>query len=350
MYRRTLDVRSGVGQLMHAQAAGLRAAGARIRMACRRGRLRYFVRTGWLARRVSGRGVAAPNRDRTRFLIDHELEIPRADLYFAHGLIGEAMRLQLRPDWAGLHERERAFFHALDATTPIVTCSELMKTALAEHYAVDPARVAVFYPGCRADTFAVSRVSALRAAARRALGLDGAVPLIGFVTSGDFQNRGLDIFLAAAVRIREAVPEAKFLVVGSKRLPDWAGNHPLVAAGHVSHRPKSRHPDLWMGALDIFLYPSRFDAFGIVVAEAQALGIPIVTSRRVGAAECLPPDYAPWLIDVPNCDELAALTLRLIEDAGVRRALAVAGATSSAEFSRDRYVADCVRTILAQNP
>ena len=350
MYRRTLDVRSGVGQLMHAQALGLRAAGARVRMMCRRGRLRYFARTGWFAQRVSDRGVAELDRDRSSFLIDHELEMPRADLVFAHGLIGEALRLQSRPDWAVLHEREQAFFRALDAAPPIVTCSELMKAALVEHYALDPERIRVHYPGCRADRFTPSRVPALRAAARRALGIDDAVPVIGFVTSGDFQNRGLDIFLAAAERVREAAPDSKFLVVGSKRFPDWAGSHPLVAAGHVFHRPKSGRPDLWMGALDLFLYPSRFDAYGIVVAEAQALGLPIVTSRRVGAAECLPPQYAPWLTDLPDSDQLAALALRLIDDAGVRRALGAAGAAHSADFSRARYVDDCVRTILAQNP
>ena len=37
----------------------------------------------------------------------------------------------------------------------------------------------------------------------------------------------------------------------------------------------------------------------MVVSEAQAIGLPIVTSRRVGAAECLPPAYEPWLAIVP---------------------------------------------------
>jgi UDP-glucose:(heptosyl)LPS alpha-1,3-glucosyltransferase len=224
-----------------------------------------------------------------------------------------------------------------------------MKSALIEHYAIDPGRVRVHYPGYRADAFAASRTAMLRMEARRKLGLDGATPLVGFVTSGDFQTRGIDIFLAAAERIRAAEPETKFLVVGSKRLPASAQRHPLVAAGHVLYRPKSGRPELWMSALDVFLYPSRFDAFGIVIAEAQALGIPVLTSRRAGAAECLPEDYAPWLSDTPDDDVLAAHTLQLLADTDLRRSLAAAGIASVTRFSRERYVTECVATILAQN-
>jgi UDP-glucose:(heptosyl)LPS alpha-1,3-glucosyltransferase len=349
MYRRTLDVRSGVGQLVHAQAVGLRAVGARVRIACRRGRWRYLARTRWPAHRLSESSISALNENPSYFVVDHELELPGADLIFAHGLIAEAIQLQSRPDWAELLAREKAFFVALNSATPVVTCSELMKTALNEHYEIDPERVHVHYPGYRATAFDATHRHALRAEARRKLGLDDATPVIGFVTSGDFATRGLDILVATAERIRATVPAAKFLVVGSKALPEWARAHALVAAGHVLFRPKSSRPEVWMSALDLFLYTSRFDAFGIVLAEAQALGIPVLTSRRVGAAECLPHAYEPWLIDTPDSEAFAAHALKLLHDSGLRRALAAAGTARVVEFSRDRYVAECVATILSQN-
>ena len=72
------------------------------------------------------------------------------------------------------------------------------------------------------------------------------------------------------------------------------------ARGVVRYRPKSRHPEPWFAALDLFLYPARFEEFGMVLAEAQAMGVPVLTSRRVGASECLPSAYAPWLLDGPE--------------------------------------------------
>jgi glycosyltransferase involved in cell wall biosynthesis len=349
MYRRTLDSRSGVGQLMHGLATGLRAAGAGVRIVCQRGSWRYMARTGTRVRRLSESQVRALDGSRSQFVIDHEMELPHADLVFAHVLIAEAQRLQSRPDWAEQLGREQAFFGALAPGVPIVTCSKLMRSALAECYGIDPGRVIVHYPGHQPAVFDASRTSALRARARRRLGLDDATPVVGFITSGDFATRGLDILVAAAERIRASVPAAKFLVVGSKTLPDWARAHPAVRAGHVLHRPKGAGPETWISALDIFLYPSRFDTFGIVVAEAQALGIPVLTSRRVGAAECLAGAYEPWLIDEPNSEAFAAHALKLLGDSDLSRKLATAGVARSVEFSRDRYVAECLEAILDQN-
>ncbi|MEW6302533.1 MAG: glycosyltransferase family 4 protein [Verrucomicrobiota bacterium] len=38
-------------------------------------------------------------------------------------------------------------------------------------------------------------------------------------------------------------------------------------------------------AADVFLYPSDYDAFGMVVAEAMAAGLPVIVGRATGAAE-----------------------------------------------------------------
>lgn len=38
---------------------------------------------------------------------------------------------------------------------------------------------------------------------------------------------------------------------------------------------------------DIFVYPSRYDTFGMVVTEAMASGIPVIVGRNIGAAEII---------------------------------------------------------------
>jgi len=190
----------------------------------------------------------------------------------------------------------------------------------------------------------------LRAAARRALGVAAGSPLVGFVTSGDFAKRGLDIFLDCAARIAAARPEARFLVVGSKRLPAEARAHALVRSGVLRYRPKSRRPEPWFAALDLFLYTARFEEFGMVLAEAQAMRVPVLTSRRVGASECLPGAYAPWLLDVPEPTAMAERAIALLADADLRARLAEAAAASVAAFDEQAYVEGTRRLIAAQNP
>jgi glycosyltransferase involved in cell wall biosynthesis len=190
----------------------------------------------------------------------------------------------------------------------------------------------------------------LRSRARAALGLDAAARVVGLVTSGDFEKRGLDVFLAAAARIAKHESDARFLVVGSTSLPDWARRDALVTAGRVVYRPKDRHPERWLAALDVLLYPAPFEEFGMVVAEAQALGVPVVTSRRVGAAECLPPEYAPWMLDAPAADVFADKVTELLAEPKTRLRLAAAAAATVRNFDDSSYVRATVGAILAQKP
>jgi glycosyltransferase involved in cell wall biosynthesis len=152
------------------------------------------------------------------------------------------------------------------------------------------------------------------------------------------------------VRIAAARPDARFLVVGSKRLPDEARAHALVRSGLLLHRPKSRRPEPWFAALDLFLYPARFEEFGLVLAEAQAMGVPVLTSRRVGASECLPAAYAPWLLDAPDVAALADRAVALLADASLRAGLARAAAQTVVAFDERAYVDGTRRLIAAQNP
>ena len=51
----------------------------------------------------------------------------------------------------------------------------------------------------------------------------------------------------------------------------------LLAVGDLGYVPHERLPDLYRGA-SVFVYPSRFEGFGIPVVEAMACGIPCVVS------------------------------------------------------------------------
>jgi glycosyltransferase involved in cell wall biosynthesis len=205
--------------------------------------------------------------------------------------------------------------------------------------------VTVLYPGYR-RRYSPQRAAELRGAARAALGVEPHAPLVGFVTSGDFAKRGLDLFLDCARRIAAARRDVRFLVVGSKQLPEHARSHALVRDGVVRYRPKSGDAERWFAALDLFLYAARFEEFGMVVAEAMACGVPVLTSRLVGASECLPDAYAPWLLDRPEVATMAAHALTLLADAELRARLAAAAAASVVAFD-DRAYGEGARVLLA---
>ena len=348
LYYRKLDLSSGTAQLIRMQALGLRAAGVATTLACQHGALRFFLRTGMRVRRTSAAALARV-RDGAQVLVDHGLEIPTADLVFVHNLHSHSNLYLGRADLVPKAAAERAFFAALASDVPVVANSGLVKQALREHFALEPARIVVHHPGYQAARFSAESRVELRNAARREPRIDDSTPLIGFVTSGDFHKRGLDLFLECAERISDARSDARFLVVGARHLPESAARHPLLTIGKLSYRPKNHRPERWMAALDLFVYAARVEEFGMVLLEAAALGVPIVTSRRVGASECLPADYEEWLIDVPDADLLAGHALRLLDDAATRTRLAARGAEHVRAFDDRAYAAATAATIMAQN-
>jgi glycosyltransferase involved in cell wall biosynthesis len=346
LYRPSLDLTSGAGQLMRMQLDALRAAGERAEIGCERGALKFFLRSGTRVRRLSVARVRARRAD--WFIVDHGLCFSDAGLVFVHNLATEAHLHVPRADWLPQVEAERKFFRELRPDVPLVANSRLVRNALVAHFGIAPERVVVHHPGFRSERFNPRRAAELRDAARRELGVAPGAPLVGLITSGDFEKRGLDLFLASAERIAAARRDARFLVVGSKSLPDAARGHELVTSRRLLYRPKRSDPVRWFAALDLFLYPARFEEFGMVVSEAQAMGLPIVTSRVVGAAECLPPIYEAWLSDRPVAADLAERSLELLADEDARRKLAAAGAAAAAAHDDRVYANETVATILAQ--
>jgi glycosyltransferase involved in cell wall biosynthesis len=346
LYFEKLDLYSGAGQLLRMQAAGLHARGVQAVVAAQRGTLRFFLRTGVRVRRATAAKIRSLRSPSTA-VVDHDLAIPDADVVFVHNLASEANRFLLTRD-LGEAAAEARFFHDLGATTHVVANSALVARALTERFAIASERVTIHRPGFQARRFDSTQRPKLRATARRELSVADSTPFIGLVTSGNFAKRGLDIFMNVAERIAAALPEARFLVVGARQLPDEVARHALVASGKLLYRPKNHRPERAMAALDVFVYPARFEEFGMVVLEAAALGVPVLTSRRVGAAECLPTEYAPWLGAEPEAERLATDVLRLLADDSAQRALARAGVDAARACDDRRYATATASTILAQ--
>jgi glycosyltransferase involved in cell wall biosynthesis len=57
---------------------------------------------------------------------------------------------------------------------------------------------------------------------------------------------------------------------------------------------------------ELFVLPTVHDGFGLVVAEAMACGLPVVTTDCCGASETIEPDRTGWIVAAGDEDALAA--------------------------------------------
>ncbi len=96
----------------------------------------------------------------------------------------------------------------------------------------------------------------------------------------------LFVGLDEVIRQLPSFPEALLLVVTRSRMDSYKR---LASVCGVSHRVTFHGPEqrteLAYQAADVLVYPSSYDAFGMVVAEAMASGLPVVAGRNIGAAE-----------------------------------------------------------------
>jgi glycosyltransferase involved in cell wall biosynthesis len=147
---------------------------------------------------------------------------------------------------------------------------------------------------CGIDLAAFADGAVSRGAARKTVGLGEDALVIGHV--GRFlwaKNHKFLVEVAAALFRRE--PRARLLLVGNGPLrPEIeALARALAIADRVIFAgARADVPRLLMGAMDVFVFPSRYEGLGLAVVEAQAAGLPCVLASTV------PPeaDVVPALI------------------------------------------------------
>jgi glycosyltransferase involved in cell wall biosynthesis len=100
--------------------------------------------------------------------------------------------------------------------------------------------------------------------------------------------------------------------------------------GHVA-APR----DLVAGC-DVLVHASEREPFGLVVAEAMSLGVPVIASDTAGPREIVRPGETGWLVGVGDAEGLAARLVALMRDPEGRRVVA---RRAQADVSK-RYRAD----------
>lgn len=185
----------------------------------------------------------------------------------------------------------------------IVAVSKLVRQELIDS-GLPAERIRVVWNGVDLDEFHPGSVN------RRELGLPENVPLILFVGDIRTSRKNLDTVLQAIAQM----PDAHLAVVGSvsgSPYPKLAER--LGVASRVHFLDFRRDMPQLMRAADVCVCPSRYEPFSLVVLEALASGVPVVTASTVGAAELVTPECGTVLPDPDNAPALATALREILE-------------------------------------
>jgi glycosyltransferase involved in cell wall biosynthesis len=99
-------------------------------------------------------------------------------------------------------------------------------------------------------------------------------------------------------------------------------------------------------AADLFVLPSLFEPFGLVVNEAMLCGLPVVVSDRVGAKfDLVRPDDNGCVFPAGDVTALAAILRQILPDQEKRARMGVAARSRMETWSPREYVDSVVRAV-----
>ncbi len=215
-------------------------------------------------------------------------------------------------------------------SSAVVAISRRTKEDLVELMGVDPGRVHVIYPG-RGKTFRpITRQQAAEVAKR--YGVFG--PYMLYVGALGPHKNVPALFQAYQLAREERKIPAKLLVVGNSQwgeettavLQTLRVRDDIVTPGFV---PAEDLPALYAGA-ELFVFPSRYEGFGLPVLEAMACGTPVIVSKDGALPEVA--GEAGLYVDPDDCTTLADLMCRVLGGRDLRAQLAAASLKQAENF------------------
>ncbi len=215
---------------------------------------------------------------------------------------------------------ERALFSSRRLRA-VICNSEMVRGEIAGRFGTAPEKLVLIRNAVDAARFHPGLREEMRAAVRGELRLPADARVILHVGSG-FERKGVRALLAAVARAR-CRPWA--VVVGrDKRLPRYValarrlgiGDRVRFAGGVSDVRP-------YHAAADGFLLATLYDPQPNAVLEAMASGLPVITTRKCGAAELLRDGESGFVRDALDVPGLAA-AVDALDPATARRVGAAA--------------------------
>jgi glycosyltransferase involved in cell wall biosynthesis len=168
-----------------------------------------------------------------------------------------------------------------------------------------------------------------RTAVRRSLGLTGDEFVVGCVARLD-PLKGYYYLFKALPLIQQQVPNVKCVLVGDEpnlfsrdTVLGWVKE--LKVEKIVVFSGWQTHVCDYLAVMDIFCFPTLYEAFGIALIEAMAMGLPVVASQVGGVPEIVKEGETGFLVPPMNHQAIADRVTKLLKDDDLRRKMGSAG-------------------------
>ena len=219
-----------------------------------------------------------------------------------------------KPAGSGWLDRQKfrmnqAAFHA---AAELVTWSEWARRSLIDDYGADPARIRVLAPGAAQAYFHLGQ-------RRQAASTQEHDKVRVLFVGGDFLRKGGPRLLECLTG--QLAERVELHLVTSQPI---AGTPPNVFV-HRGLGPNSPKLLQLFAEADLFVLPSFGECLAVVLMEATAAGLPVITTNVGALGEAVREGESGLLVEAGDGAALRAALERLVDDADLRRRMGRAG-------------------------
>lgn len=252
------------------------------------------------------------------------------------------------PEWFPKDDRTvQEVIENLVPDTQIITVSDATKQDFCQYTGIDPARVTPIHLAASPKLFHVVTDPAQKQAIRAQYGLGDTPYLLSLATFEPRKN--IDHLVKSFVRLAtsgEIPNDLKLVLVGTKgwkfdKIMDELTQNAslrsrLVVTGFV---PDEHLAPLYSDAL-AFVYPSRYEGFGLPPLEAMQCGLPVITSDIPAISEVV--GDAAIRVPPTDSDALCQAIVQVVNSESTRMALSAKALKRASLFSWDKFTAEHV--------
>jgi UDP-glucose:(heptosyl)LPS alpha-1,3-glucosyltransferase len=194
----------------------------------------------------------------------------------------------------------------------LIALSPAVRDDLNRFYGVPASDVDILPNGFHPEEFHLGVRVRHRLEQRRRFGIPSTAWVVLFVAN-EWERKGLMTLLEAVAKIKD--PSMHLVAAG--RLPAGLIMHRAASLGiqeRVHLVGQTGHVNECFGMADAFALPTIYEAWGMVIIEALACGLPVLTSQTAGASEAVQTGVNGYLLAHPEEVETVAEGLRKLRD------------------------------------
>lgn len=207
-----------------------------------------------------------------------------------------------------------------------IAISSAIRTFTINIESASKSKVVVVHYGLPYRWIPDEEINTARLTIRQELGLEADAIILGMVCRL-VEQKGIIYALQSLQELITSFPDVHLVIAGDGELADELKNEAtrLGIHNHIHWLGWRDDAQIIMAAMDIFIMPSLWEGFGLVLLEAMSKRLPIVATHVSAIPEVVEHGNTGFLVAPRNPEQLTKAITRLLDDRPLRKYMGLLG-------------------------